>query len=80
MKLTPIIGVKSKIQVTSWYQKNLVLVSKLVSNWIFQEINERNWNKMKLKFDKNKEIFHGVKLSTNGSTMPFIDFSNIKKT
>lgn len=54
-------------------------MSKLVSNWIFQEINESNWNKMELKFDKNKEIFHGVKLSTNGLTMPFIGVLGIKK-
>ena len=34
---------------------------------------------MELKFDKNKEIFHGVKLSTNGSTKPFIGILGIKK-
>ena len=34
---------------------------------------------MELKFDKNKEIFHGVKLSTNGLTMPFVGVLGIKK-
>ena len=34
---------------------------------------------MELKFDKNKEIFHGVKPSTNGLTMPFIGVLGIKK-
>ena len=34
---------------------------------------------MKLKFDNNKEIFHGVKLYINGLTMPFICVLGIKK-
>ena len=34
---------------------------------------------MELKFDKNKEIFHGVKLSINGLTKPFVGVLNIKK-
>lgn len=34
---------------------------------------------MELKFDNNKEFFHGVKLSTNGLTKPFIGILNIKK-
>ena len=34
---------------------------------------------MELKFDKNKEFFHGVKLSTNGLTKPFIGVLGIKK-
>ena len=36
-------------------------------------------HKMKLKFDKNKEIFHGVKLYINGLTPPFVGVLNIKK-
>ena len=33
---------------------------------------------MKLKFDKNKENFHGIALSTNGSTTPFTGILDIK--
>ena len=53
--------------------------SLLSSNWNFKEINGGNLHKMKLKFDKNKKIFHGVKLSTNGLIIPFIYVLNIKK-
>ena len=53
--------------------------SLLSSNWNFKEINGGNLHKMKLKFDKNKEIFHGVKLSINGLTKPFIGILGIKK-
>lgn len=35
---------------------------------------------MELKFDKNKEIFHGVKLSINDLTMTFVGILGIKKT
>ena len=34
---------------------------------------------MKLKFDKNKENFPGVALSTNGSITPFTCILGIKK-
>ena len=34
---------------------------------------------MELKFDKNKEFFHSIKLFTNGLTMPFISALNIKR-
>ena len=34
---------------------------------------------MELKFDKNKEIFHGVKLYINGLTTPFVGILGIKK-
>ena len=34
---------------------------------------------MELKFDKNKEIFHGVKLYINGLTTPFRYFRHKKR-